>query len=618
MMADTIFKTCKIMPGKHEPLGAYVTDKGINFSVEAETGRSVSLLLYRKGESVPARRIDMEAGARVGRVLSVFVSGISAKDVEYNFEIDAQVVTDPFAKKISGRERWGVVPQDKGGHEIRGAFAGKDFDWEGDKPPGLRYEDAILYALHVRGFTKHPSSGVAHRGTFLGLKEKIPYLKELGVNQIELQPAYEFDELGCGKPNLGAHENINAKEPVKLNYWGYTSGYYFAPKSAYAAGEDATAEFKDMVKALHREGIELIMEFYFPEGTGRLFILSCLRYWMLTYHVDGFHLSGGALPMELLAEDALLSGCKLINVGFDMRGLYKEKPKYRNIGEYNDGFQNTVRRFLKGDEEQLEEFAFRIRRNPPDRGVINYITNHNGFTLMDLVSYDAKHNEANGEDNRDGSNYNYSWNCGAEGRSRKRAVLQLRRRQIQNAFALLLLGQGTPLILAGDELGRTQQGNNNAYCQDNELTWVNYKVLKSNLYIVDFVKALIGLRKRHPILHMPEELRIMDSLSCGYPDLSYHGKKAWYPEFESYNRQLGVMYCGRYAGDDDFFFIAYNMHWLPHEFALPSLPKGKFWRGLVDTSKEKDAIISEEAAEPLSEQKVMTVKERTIVVLIGR
>lgn len=618
MNTDDIWKTCEIMPGRPEPLGTLITEDGVNFCAEAEAGRPCSLLLYEKGCARPCREINMENGGRIGNVASVFVRQLPVQKVEYNFKIDGKIVTDPFARMLAGRKDWGVIPADQDGHEVRGAFPKVQYDWEGDIPLKLPYEELIMYTLHARGFTKHSSSGVRHKGTFLGLIEKIPYLKDLGVNLIELMPAYEFSETARPEQDFHPYRNKMQEEPVKLNYWGYAPGFYFAPKSAYAAGEDAASEFKDLVKALHREGIELIMEFYFPEGTSRLLILNCLKYWMLTYHVDGFHLSGPAVPMGLLAEDPLLGTCKLMNEGFDMNGLYKRKPEFRNIGEYNDGFQNDIRRFLKGDEDQLEKFAYRVRKNPADRGVVNYITNHNGFTLMDLVSYDAKHNEANGEQNRDGNNYNFSWNCGAEGRSRKKAVAELRRKQIRNALVMLLLSQGTPLLLAGDELGHTQDGNNNAYCQDNEISWLNFRVPKGNLYIREFVKKLIALRKRHPILHMPEELRIMDALSCGYPDLSYHGKKAWYPEFENYNRQIGIMYCGQYAEESDFFYFAYNMHWIPHEFALPSIPKGQKWRTLIDTSKDYDNIVPEEQTEALDKQKAVIVPERTIMVLIGR
>lgn len=604
MMAGDVWKNGKVMPGRPELMGATVTDGGVNFSVEVTREKDVKLLLYRKGGHIPAREIDMTAGARVGNVYSVFVSALPAGETEYNFKIGARVVTDPYAKKIAGRKRWGAPPEEKDGHGVRGAFPCAQYDWEGDSPLMLPYGEVIAYALHVRGFTKHSSSGVRHKGTFLGIKEKIPYLTELGVNQLVLQPAYEFDETG------GEHE--------KTNYWGYAPGFYFAPKNAYAAGDDAAREFKDMVKALHKAGIELIMEFYFPEGTDRLLMLECLRYWLLEYHADGFYLNGPSAPMELFAKDPLLASCKLMSAGFDMRGLYKDLPVFCNVGECNDGFQNDARRFLKGDEGMAEAFAWRARRNPPDRGIVNYITNHNGFTLADLVSYEARHNEANGEQNRDGSSQNYSWNCGAEGPSRRKAVLALRQKQIRNALVMLLLSQGTPLILSGDELGHTQKGNNNAYCQDNDISWLNYRVPKGSRFIFDFVKALIALRKRHPILHMPREMRIMDSLSCGYPDLSYHGEKAWYPEFESCSRRFGVMYCGRYAGEDDFFYFACNMHWLPHEFALPSLPKGMSWRTVVDTSKEEETVALEERAKPLEEQKKVTVPERTIFVLIGR
>ena len=332
--------------------------------------------------------------------------------------------------------------------------------------------------------------------------------------------------------------------------------------------------------------------------------------------------------LSTLAQDPLLSHTKIMSEGFQLEEIYEERhiPNFRNLAEYNDGFMLDVRRFLKGDEGQLAPFAWRARRNPSEYAVINYMANHNGFTLLDAVSYDEKHNEANGEENHDGTDYNYSWNCGEEGPSRKKKTLALRARQLRNAFVLLLLSQGTPLIYGGDERGNSQSGNNNVYCQDNELSWVNWKTGKAFGFLTDYVKGLIAFRRAHPVFHQKQELRMTDYLSCGHPDLSYHGKRAWLGDFENYSRSVGAFYGGDYIEansggkeTDSFFYVAYNMHWIPHEFALPDLPGKGNWKIAIDTGLEGTAGIYEEGKEPLlSDQRTVTVPERTILVLTGR
>ena len=339
--------------------------------------------------------------------------------------------------------------------------------------------------------------------------------------------------------------------PKRLNYWGYTKAFHFAPKRAYAATKDPVREFKDMVKTMHRLGIEVLMEFYFPEGCSPRYITECLQYWVQEYHVDGFHVRGVQGICNLMATDPLFADTKLLNIYFPVEEIYGKKnlPKKRMVAECNDGFMIDVRRFLKGDEESLKAFAERMRRNPKGSGLINYIASHDGFTLCDLVSYEERHNEDNGEQNRDGRVQNYSWNCGEEGKSRKKKILELRNRQMKNAWCMLLLSAGTPMILAGDEFCNSQLGNNNPYCLDNEISWLDWKGYKSgNSEMFRFVKNLIAFRKKHKILHMGQELSMTDSLSCGFPGISYHSSSAWYGELDGQNRKIGVMYCGKYAG----------------------------------------------------------------------
>ncbi len=379
------------------------------------------------------------------------------------------------------------------------------------------------------------------------------------------------------------------RDPL-LNYWGYKKAYYYAPKSAYCGGDDAVREFKELVRALHANGMELIMQFYFPEEVNPMEIPELLRFWVLEYHVDGFHLIGTGLPAEWIAMDGALADTKLWYTSFDTDtpGEICGGADGRNLATYTDDYLYTMRRFLKGDEGVLEGALYHMRHIPEKAGRVHYFTNYASFTLMDMVSYDYKHNEANGEENRDGNDYNCSWNCGEEGVSRSRKVKRLRLRQLKNAMCMLMFTQSTPLIFMGDEFGNSQRGNNNPYCQDNLITWLDWRLLEKNEELAAFWKQLVALRKGHPILRPQNELRLMDYISCGYPDLSYHGQSAWRPQTEYNSRQVGVMFCGKYARkdretEDDFVYLAMNMHWEVHELALPRLPKGLCWTLLFFT-----------------------------------
>ncbi len=559
--------------GKPWPLGAEVKENRVNFAVEAPPEKTCELLLYKKGEKDPELCIDMPRNEETGAVRFLSLEDFPAREYEYSYRVGEEIFVDPYAGKLSGTEKFHEIKTDEE-HQVRGVLYVDDYDWEGDKRPCIPMHRVVAYSLHVRGFTKHSSSRVKNKGTFAGLVEKIPYMVELGINQIQCMPVYEFEP-----------------SSKYVNYWGYGPGYYFAPKAAYAAGDPVT-ELKDMVKACHRAGIEVVLEMPFEGNAPRIYMEACLRHYMLEYHVDGFILNPDVMPVEGVYSDPMLRGLKLL--------------------KHQTGFQNVMRRFLKGDEGMVGDVIYWLRRQAGAEGYYNYIANQNGFTLNDLVSYDAKHNEANGENNQDGPDYNYSWNCGAEGPSRKKAVMALREGQRRNAFFLVLLAQGTPCILAGDEFANTQKGNNNAYCQVNPTGWLDWSRLEREKKLFSFVKALIALRKAHPVLSQEKELLGMDQISCGVPDVSYHGTCAWQTPAEVSSRQLGVYYCGRMAGDEDC-FVAYNMHWLEHEFALPALPKGKKWYLAADT---KEGILDKEKL--LDCQREAILKDRTIAVFLGR
>ena len=536
------------------PLGVTQEENGVHILVQGRAGE-VRLLLYRPGEKKPCEEISFDPKYRMGDVWELALDRTDFASFEYNFMIDGKIVADPNARVITGREKW--ADRKRAGKPVRSRMLSEEFDWEDDVKPETPYAETILYKLHVRGFTVHASSGVSARGTYAGVVEKIPYLKELGITAVELMPVTEFDEIMMSSSGSSFH---NAKqEPTGyLNYWGYGPSYLYAVKTAYASRETMSAEgeFKTLVKELHKAGIECIPEMYFTGKELPGEILSVLRYWVEEYHVDGFHLTGFP-DLSLAAEDPFLKRTKLFAENWN--DVMNRRPKQgyvtpgdgavsveeKNLAEYNMQFMEDMRRFLKGDEGMLSAFELRNRRNPMEYAVINYMANTNGFTLMDTVSYDRKHNEKNGEENRDGSDYNYSWNCGAEGPTRKKKIVELRKQLLKNAYLLLFLSQGVPLLMAGDEFGNSQDGNNNAYCQDNAVSWLNWKLLEPHKDQAEFVKRLIAFRKSHKMFHMDREPRIMDYKSCGRPDVSYHGENAWKPEFENFRRQFGILYCLR-------------------------------------------------------------------------
>ena len=614
-----------VKDGYPDKLGVSKRGRDVNFAVAVPDRKSCSLLLYRKGSQEAEASIPIASRSPYGDIRAICIEKLPAEKYEYKYRIDGETVLDPYAGSICGREIWG---QEVSEQELRCGIRVASYDWEGERPLELPYEQCILYAAHVRGLTMHPSSRVRHKGTFRGVEEKIPYLKELGINQLELMPVYEFAEVFSPRETLIPGRDRFKRLEERMNYWGYGPGYYFAPKASYASTDNPVREFRNLVKALHRNGIELILEFYFPRETNPNLILACIKHWVLEYHIDGVHINGGSAPLSVLARDPMLSRVKIMSEGFPVDEIYERGycPSFRNLGEYHDGFLYTARRLLKGEEGQLLEFSQLTRKNPEKNGVINYISNHNGFTLADLVSYDEKHNEANGEDNLDGSSYNYSWNCGEEGPSGSRKVRKLRLRQSKNALVMVLLAQGTPLLYSGDELGNSQQGNNNAYCQDNELGWICWNNGKAGRMLQDFTSRLIAFRKSHPIFHQSQPLHVTDYLSCGCPDLSYHGNRAWYGGFEHQNRHLGMMYAAEYVSAnsqgsqrDDYFYVAYNFHGIPHEFALPRLAGERKWYVAVDTSREGPQEILEKGQEELlEEQKTVVVPEHSILVLIGK
>ncbi len=553
------------------PLIAQMTEKGIRFCLE--TGASdCGIVIFDKEGKKELSRIPFESSDRIGNLYCKTVSGFDAYGISYVFYINDELISDPRATGFAGGREYGARPETA----LKALVGTGEFDWEDDKNPFLSYEDSFWYLLHVRGFTKSPSSGVKAKGTFSGIIEKLDHLSSIGITTIELQPAYDFIEWD--------------DETGRINYWGYKEGFYYAPKKAYSYSGDPAKEFKELVKALHKRSMEICMQFYFSPDYPESEVPQILRYWVVNFHVDAFHLMGLNIPMRLITSDSLLAGTKILsdhleNVNFEK---LKKRFKKRVVGFYNDDFQYPLRRLIKSDEGQVSECLSMLRSNPEDFGRINFLSSYRGFTLMDMVSYDRKHNEENGEDGRDGSDINFSWNCGEEGPSRKKKIRELRFRQIKNAMSLLMMGAGTPLIFMGDEFGNSQKGNNNPYCIDSAVTWLDWKDQQKNSELTDYLKALAALRKKYNVFRRNKELYMIDTDNCGYPEISYHSDTAWRVSAEYYSRSFGIMYCEKDAGT--LVYSAVNMNWEKTLLALPRPPKGYEWRLILSTDPGMDNV----------------------------
>jgi glycogen operon protein len=594
----------QVRPGKPLPFGVSHVPNGLNFSIYTSAGTACTLVLFNRGEDQPFAELPFPEHYRIGDVFCMVVFNLDFENLEYGFRIDgphdptaghrfdpSQVLMDPYARLISGRDVWGETPDWQRPYPYRARVSFDDFDWEGERPLEIPSEDLVIYETHVRAFTRSDTSGVKQPGTYAALVEKIPYLKQLGINAVELMPVYEFDEFENSRIHPDTGEQL-------YNFWGYSTVGFFAPKAGYAATGKfgmQVDEFKQLVKTFHRAGIEVILDVVFnhtaegnehgptlsfkgldnktyymltPEGyyfnfsgTGntlncnnpivRNLVLDCLRYWASEYHIDGFRFDlatilgrdpwGAPLSnpplLESLAFDPILSSCKLIAEAWDAGGLYQVGtfPAFGRWGEWNGKYRDCLRRYLKGDEAQVGQLAQRVQGSPDlyqpsgrsPATSVNFITCHDGFTLADLVSYDHKHNDANGEGNRDGGDDNHSWNCGAEGWTDDPCIQALRHRQMMNALTMLLTSRGTPMLLMGDEFGRSQHGNNNAYCLDSPISWVDWSLLQTNAKLHDYVSALIHFRHAHPALRVN---RFDAGGSALFPSCSFHGSNAWQPD----------------------------------------------------------------------------------------
>lgn len=679
----------KIRPGFFRMYGACVASNGVSFTINSHGATRCTLLLFKPQAPKPHARIPFPDSYRIGDTYSMLVFDIKPDEFEYAFSFDGpyepakgllfneeNVLLDPYSRAVTGQRKWGEKPEGGKDFEYRARVVKSNFDWGNIKQLEQPFEDLVIYETHVRGYTKDKSSGVSAPGTFAGLKDKIPYLKDLGINAVELMPIFEFDEM----------ESARVVDGVQLyNYWGYNTVSFFAPNTSYAFNEEHNHEgdeLKSLIKALKENGIEVILDvvfnhtaegnemgpcfsfkgidnnvyymltpdahYYNFSGCGnvmncnhpvvRSFIIDCLRHWAIEYRVDGFRFDLASIlgrdqngaPManppilESLAFDPVLGKMKLIAEAWDAGGLYQvgSFPSWNRWAEWNGRYRDDMRSFLKGDDGMAGNAITRITGSrdlysPESRGhkaSVNFMTCHDGFTLYDLYSYNEKHNEKNGWNNTDGDNNGHSWNCGAEGETDDPNVNGLRRRLIKNAFAALLCSRGPAMFFAGDEFCNTQFGNNNAYCQDNIISWLDWSRLEEFKEIHDFVRHMIQFRKEHPILR-----KMTKPSSCQFPEISVHNGTPFNASTDYKTKLIGIMYAGRNEEDteDDIVFYCMNAYWEPLVMQLPVLPNGKHWH--VDTNTNAEYFDGEDftAKTELLGVNTIRVPARTTIILVA-
>lgn len=619
-----------IKEGNYEKPGVHVEDGTVIFTFEGEKEDNCAILFYNEEKQL-IRRVAAPAEYCMGSMRSVAVEGINPEKLLYNYEINGTVMQDVYATRIIGREKWNDTNRIEDNYATYCGYESPDFSWQGDCQPEIPRHEMVMYKLHVRGFSMNASTGHRAKGTFETVRNQISYLKKLGITTIEFMPVYEFEEMTFSqKIEVPSYITWESKKndliqkgqmtySEKVNYWGYVPGSYFAVKASYGGGIKAGAEWKSLIRELHANGMECVMEMFFDEHMNQNVILDALHFWVREYHVDGFHLLGNAVPITAIIQDARLSRTKIFYTGFDSSLLESEKG-YPHLFTYNDEYLYPARKLLNHLGGDMQDFACQQRKQHKAQGFVNYIAGNNGFTLWDLFSYGEKHNEANGENNCDGNNWNFSSNCGVEGKTTKRYVCTLREKQLRNAIAILMMAQGVPLLLAGDEIGNSQNGNNNAYCQDNEVGWINWKKAEKFKWFTEYVEQMIIFRKNHPVLSMDTPMQLSDYMRVGYPDLSYHGENAWISSFYRDNQAVGMMYCGEYAQlpdgtKDDYIYVGYNFHNGSVDLALPKLPENRHWYLCMDTAEGRNAFSVEET---LQVEPQISMKGQSVVILIGK
>ena len=673
----------QIRPGFFREFGAVAIPGGVNFTIHTHGATSCELLLFHRKAEEPYAVISFPESYRIGFCYSMIVFDLDIEEFEYAYRLDGpydekkglrfdknKILLDPYARAVTGQSQWGHVNNAQHGYRARVVQS----NWGDQRHHSIPMEDLIIYELHVRGFTMDESSGVKHHGTFEGLREKIPYLKELGVNAVELMPIFEFDEM---------RDVRLIDENELIDFWGYNPVSFFAPNTSYCSSMEYNREgleLKTLIKDLHDNGIEVILDVVFnhtaegnefgpcfsfkgfdnniyymltPDGhyynfsgcgntlncnhpVVRDMILECLRYWVIEYRVDGFRFDLASILgrnddgtplsqpplLRSLAFDSILGNVKLIAEAWDAGGLYQvgSFPSWKRWAEWNGRYRDDMRRFLKGDDFLAQTAAARITGSPDlydpayrgGNASINFLTCHDGFTLYDLYSYNQKHNEANGWGNTDGADDNNSWNCGVEGETDDPAILALRKQLMKNACAILLCSRGTPMFLSGDEFADTRYGNNNPYCQDNLISWLDWSLLKKNKDLFDFFQYMIRFRKDHPVIR-----KDLEPSYLGVPAMSTHGLT---PDETNFSGDSHVV-CVRFAGynettqKEDLVYLAVNSGWFPVTLTLPELPEHYKWKVAVNTGDPKCQFFHKNSM-PTVESKIF-LGERSVIIFVA-
>lgn len=711
-----MFGNLKTEPGTPFLLGAELNQNGCNFAIFSRNATAVSLLLFDHPEdSKPSHILDLNPKInKTGDIWHIFIAGIKEGQC-YGYTIDGpywpdneghrfnknKLLLDPYAKAISGKYNWSkpeafayqvgsplgdlsFSEENNFGVTAKSIVVdGQNFDWEGDTALSTPMKDSIIYEMHTRAFTIGSKNAEHEPGTYLAIIDQIPYLKELGITTVELMPVHHFNH----KENF--KKNPITNEPL-YNFWGYSTLGFFAPDSWYAKDENglnAVYEFKEMVKALHKAGISVILDvvynhtgegneygpticfkgidnsIYYMTEQGRYYknysgcgntlncnhpvvkrlILDSLRYWVVDMHVDGFRFdlaailgrdeNGNWVPnysiLNEISNDPILSSAQIIAEGWDAAGLYKVGDFPSGWAEWNGKYRDAIRGFIKGDNNLVGELAqrlsgsadlFSLRDRRPYHS-INFITAHDGFTLNDIVSYNTKHNIENGEGNRDGNDNNVSWNCGHEGTTTDENVLDLREQQMRNLFTLLMISQGTPMFLYGDEVKFSKNGNNNTYCHDNKLNWFDWSLYRKNKKFFNFCKNMIEFRKSHPVLRRATFFNGINSDEYCSSDISWHGFEIGKPDWSENSHCLAFMLNGNKAVtdadlNDNNIYVAINAHWENQNFHLPTPAKKKYWHLAVDTSTSTG--FKTPGKETRVKTSIITVPARSITILIDK
>ena len=675
----------QVRPGFFLDFGATVIPGGVNFTIQSHKATSCELLLFHREAEEPFAVLPFPDNYRIGFCYSMIVFGLDIEEFEYAYRLDGpydekkglrfdrtKILLDPYARAVTGQSHWGHKNNPQHGYRARVVHS--NFDWGQQRHTSIPMEDLIIYELHVRGYTKDASSGVKHPGTFDGLKEKIPYLKELGVNAVELMPVFEFDEMRDARL---------IDENLLLDFWGYNPVSFFAPNTSYSSSKEYNREgmeLKSLIKELHDQNMEVILDVVFnhtaegnefgpsfsfkgfdnqiyymltPDGHYYNFsgcgntlncnhpvvqnmILDCLRYWVIEYRVDGFRFDLASILgrnedgtplhqpplLRSLAFDSILGNVKLIAEAWDAGGLYQvgSFPSWKRWAEWNGRYRDDMRRFLKGDDFLSQAAARRITGSPDlydpvfrgRNASVNFLTCHDGFTLYDLYSYNEKHNEANGWGNTDGADDNNSWNCGVEGDTTDPSVLALRRKMMMNACAVLMCSRGTPMFLAGDEFADTRYGNNNPYCQDNLISWLDWSLLEKNRALYEFFRYMIHFRKAHACIR-----KDLEPSYLGFPSMSLHGLTPWKPDLPESSHTACVLFSGYddTLHKEDLGFLAVNTHWCSAALTLPQLPDGYTWKIAVNTGDKKQQTFTDSEI-PAAGSSVL-LGERSVIVFVG-